>query len=220
MPKKAFLTLPNHQQDALFDQALLLFASKTYQEASLSHLLRECGIAKGTFYTYFADKLDLYTYVVDTVITLRSIYMKNRFVRQTDDFFVLFEAQLRLETAFRLEHPTFHQLLALALDPRFTPFTPEKLKAVESVLFSNYHALMVRDQLKGKIATDVDAHMVTYICQLILKEFHHYVQQQMRLKKEAPGGAREAALDDQDQTVACSRRLMTLLRRALSPQLR
>ncbi|SMP56519.1 TetR/AcrR family transcriptional regulator [Anoxynatronum buryatiense] len=218
MPKKAFLDLPNQQQDVFFDQALILFAAKSYQEASLSSLLRNCGIPKGTFYTYFADKLDLYTYVVDTVLTIRSVYIKSRFIRQTDDFFQLFEAQLRLETAFRLEHPAFHHLLSLALDPRFTPFSPEKLKALESDLFKNYHALMVRDQLKGKIAADVDAHMITFICQLILKEFHFYVQRQMAIKKEAPGVAKEASFDYCELTAQGSRRLMALLRRGLSPQ--
>ena len=41
------------------------FANQGYEQASLNQIITRCGISKGAFYYYFADKDDLYETIVD-----------------------------------------------------------------------------------------------------------------------------------------------------------
>jgi len=213
MPKKAFFSLPAKEQDAFFDTALGHFAQFPYEQASLSSLLRECGMAKGTYYLYFSNKLDLYEYLVDTVLTMKAIYIKTRLVREPPDFFHLFESLLRLETSFRLEHPTFQRLLAMALDKRFSPLPVTQIKAFEKQRDQQFHGMLVRDQLKGKIAVGADAQMISFISGLMLEEFHRFVKMRMDERKSAQEGTSDGSTAQ--VTIENTRRFMQLLRKAL-----
>ena len=46
------------KQDALLNTAYQLFTEKGFQKTSISDIVNEAGVAKGTFYQYFKDKLD------------------------------------------------------------------------------------------------------------------------------------------------------------------
>ena len=214
MPKKAFFSLPGPKQDVFFDTALRHFSRTPYQQASLSSLLRELEIPKGTFYLYFHHKLDLYTYLIDTVLGMRTVYIKSRLVREPTDFFHVFESLLRLETTFRLEHPVFNHLLSLALDSRFSPLPSEQLRQLEQERIQLFHGMLVRDQLRGKIVPEADAAMVTFLSGVLLEEFYHLVRQRMHQQKRASSEALPVSYAE--MTAQCSRRMMTLIRRALS----
>ncbi len=216
MPKKAFYALPAKEQDLFFDTALGHFAKEPYAQASLSSLLRDCGLAKGTFYLYFQHKMDLYEYLVETVLSMKEVYLKTRLLRQPEDFFQLFESLLRLETTFRLEHPAFHHLLSMALDRRFSPLPPRRIKELEWKRDQRFHGMLVRDQLRGKVTTEADAKLVTFLSGLMLEEFHRFVRQQMDLQKKDPDGPQD--LSPAVATAESARRFMRLFRRALSSQ--
>ena len=47
------------KREALLNAAFSLFTTKGIQETSISDIVREAGMAKGTFYLYFKDKYDL-----------------------------------------------------------------------------------------------------------------------------------------------------------------
>ena len=47
------------KQDALLNTAYQLFTEKGFQKTSISDIVNEAGVAKGTFYLYFKDKYDL-----------------------------------------------------------------------------------------------------------------------------------------------------------------
>lgn len=47
------------KKEALLENSLELFLTKGLQETSISDIVKKAGIAKGTFYLYFKDKIDL-----------------------------------------------------------------------------------------------------------------------------------------------------------------
>lgn len=49
----------NRKQEALFNTAFSLFTSKGLNKTSISDIVQQAGVAKGTFYLYFKDKYDL-----------------------------------------------------------------------------------------------------------------------------------------------------------------
>ena len=64
MPTLTFARLPAARRDRLITAAIAEFAERSYTEASLSRIARRSRIAKGSFYQYFEDKLDLYRYLL------------------------------------------------------------------------------------------------------------------------------------------------------------
>ncbi len=47
------------KKEALLENALELFLSKGLQDTSIADIAKKAGVAKGTFYLYFKDKVDL-----------------------------------------------------------------------------------------------------------------------------------------------------------------
>ncbi len=51
--------------DHIIETAKKLFAEKGYNSTSINKIIQEAGIATGTFYIYFKDKLSLYEYILN-----------------------------------------------------------------------------------------------------------------------------------------------------------
>lgn len=64
VPKPTFLKLPDEKRARVLDAAIDEFASVPFEAASVNRIVRGAGIAKGSFYQYFEDMVDLYRYLV------------------------------------------------------------------------------------------------------------------------------------------------------------
>ena len=60
MPSQTFYNLPAKKRDRIIEVALAEFAYKDYNSASISHIVRQTGIAQGSLYQYFSNKKELY----------------------------------------------------------------------------------------------------------------------------------------------------------------
>ena len=56
-----------HQKmDALFQSAYDLFLNQGIEKTSISDIAKKAGVAKGTFYLYFADKYEIRDRLIDS----------------------------------------------------------------------------------------------------------------------------------------------------------
>jgi TetR/AcrR family transcriptional regulator len=65
MPLKTFMNLDEMRQKEIIDTCLKEFALRDYRDVSLSKIIEKLGLAKGSFYRYFASKRDLYEYLIE-----------------------------------------------------------------------------------------------------------------------------------------------------------
>ena len=65
MPNQTFFNLPDKKRKAITDLATAEFAKNDYQNASITKIVKQAKIAKGSFYQYFEDKKELYLYLLD-----------------------------------------------------------------------------------------------------------------------------------------------------------
>lgn len=68
MPKSTFWNLPKSKRDGIIDAATGEFAAAPYQDVSIARLIKAMDIPTGSFYQYFADKKDLYFYVLSLYV--------------------------------------------------------------------------------------------------------------------------------------------------------
>jgi AcrR family transcriptional regulator len=116
MPTSTFFALPAERRQRLVREAIREFSERSYNEASLSQIAQRARIAKGSFYQYFTDKLDLYRWLV----TEEAPRHRREFVGEPSadvDFWTGFEALIERGMAFLVEQPRLARLSAAAADP-------------------------------------------------------------------------------------------------------
>ena len=67
MPTPTFFRLPEEKRARLTDAAWREFSAVRFSEASINRIVRDAQIPRGSFYQYFADKDDLFFYLLDTL---------------------------------------------------------------------------------------------------------------------------------------------------------
>jgi AcrR family transcriptional regulator len=67
MPTNTFFNLSAAKQERIWDAAVAEFAAYPFAQASVNRITKAAGIAHGSFYQYFANKLDLYKYVIERI---------------------------------------------------------------------------------------------------------------------------------------------------------
>ncbi|QGG94460.1 TetR/AcrR family transcriptional regulator [Actinomarinicola tropica] len=65
MPTPTWDRLPTERRDAIVAAAEAEFASRGFSRGSLNVIAREAGVAKGSLFQYFDDKLDLFAHLSD-----------------------------------------------------------------------------------------------------------------------------------------------------------
>lgn len=116
MPTSTFFALPDERRERLVQEAIREFSERPFAQASLSQIALRSRIAKGSFYQYFSDKLDLYRWLV----TVEAPRHKREFIAAAPpalDFWTGFETLIERGMAFLVEHPRLARLLAAAADP-------------------------------------------------------------------------------------------------------
>lgn len=62
MPSNTFLNLSEEKQKKLLDAAKKEFSLHLLEDVSINQIIKNAGISRGSFYMYFEDKEDLYSY--------------------------------------------------------------------------------------------------------------------------------------------------------------
>ncbi|TPR39952.1 TetR/AcrR family transcriptional regulator [Apilactobacillus micheneri] len=68
MATKTFENLNKEKKDQIFNSLLNEFSEYRLSEAQVARIIKNCGIARGSFYKYFNDINDSYDYVLDVVL--------------------------------------------------------------------------------------------------------------------------------------------------------
>ncbi len=70
MPTARFFKLKEEKRNQILQAAVEEFSQKEYEEASISGIIKRIPISRGSFYTYFEDKEDVFRYVAGDLIQL------------------------------------------------------------------------------------------------------------------------------------------------------
>jgi AcrR family transcriptional regulator len=161
MPTHTFFALPAARRDRLVEEAIVEFSERAFSEASLSEIARRAKIAKGSFYQYFADKLDLYRWLVtDEAPRRKREFLARRGVET--EFWAALETTIERGMAFLVEHPRLARLTAAAADPSAIPEVRGLHKAICDAGRDDLRALLQRGIASGAIpAAGLDVDVAT-----------------------------------------------------------
>lgn len=77
MPQTTFFNLPDDKRNLIISAAVHEFSTASYKTASINQICKKSNMAKGSFYQYFADKLDLYVYVMTLAIDEKIMFFSD-----------------------------------------------------------------------------------------------------------------------------------------------
>lgn len=158
MPKETFHSLKDEKKQRVVDAALEEFSVKTFSQASLNKIIKNAGIPKGSFYQYFENKEELYTYLLETTSKAsKEMFAKVQEMNPTAD---TFEIILRTtEQSFRQTNIdsryTRIALLTILDDSDFIVDIRKKGASQRRTI-----DMLERDKECGKIKPDVDSELV------------------------------------------------------------
>jgi AcrR family transcriptional regulator len=167
MPRPTFFRLPDDRRELIVREAIGEFAERAYAEASLSRIARRTGIAKGSFYQYFDDKLDLYRWL----LTEEAPRRKRAFVGAvsfTDDFWQGLETFIERGMAFLVEQPGLARLAAAAADPTAVAEVRGLHLAICQAGIVELRALLEAGAKAGVIAREVDLDIATGLVSTVI----------------------------------------------------
>lgn len=86
MPTKTFFNLSQEKRDKIIKAAKKEYSRVPLQETSIQNIVIEANIARGSFYQYFDDKIDLLEYILDNIIQ-KIIDKTIKKLKESDDIF-------------------------------------------------------------------------------------------------------------------------------------
>jgi AcrR family transcriptional regulator len=110
MPKHTFFNLPREKRETIMNAAIEEFAEYGLENASTNRIVKNSGIAKGSFYQYFEDKQDVFTHMLEVAEQQEMEFFKDQ--RPPDknmDTFQYFRWMIKTGMEFGLAHPRLIQ---------------------------------------------------------------------------------------------------------------
>lgn len=90
MPSKTFFNLEKEKQDKIIMTSMAEFAKCDYPEVSINQIIINSGIPRGSFYMYFADKEDLFSYLIEINHQKLSELTKKVIIKNNGDIYSSF----------------------------------------------------------------------------------------------------------------------------------
>ena len=111
MPKSTFNNLAEKKQKAIIQAFMKEFTLHSYDKASLSKVVEQLGIAKGSIYQYFGNKQELFLYLVEICNQTKASYLVP--IKRADypDYWTYFVEVYKNGLRFDAEHPMYSHFL-------------------------------------------------------------------------------------------------------------
>ena len=116
MPKPTFFNLPAEKRETIVNAAIDEFADYGLENASTNRIVKNSGIAKGSFYQYFEDKEDVFMYLLTVLEREKMEYFKGKHPPSSNlDTFEYFRWVIKTGMEFNSAYPRMTQAVSRVL---------------------------------------------------------------------------------------------------------
>lgn len=161
MPKETFERLKLEKKNSIIRAFLKEFTLHNYDDASISNVLKELKIAKGSFYQYFDDKLDLFQFLQVQCGKTKQNYIQHVIREDFNDFWEYWKALYLAGIKFDKKEPLMsnflatlpHNMNSLSIRPIYKDWRKQVLEGLEYLVSQEDHYNSFRNDLShDKIA--------------------------------------------------------------------
>ncbi|MHB1134323.1 MAG: TetR/AcrR family transcriptional regulator [Chloroflexota bacterium] len=192
MPKQTFFNLPESKRQALVEVAIDEFARHGYRGAAVGRIAERAGIAKGSLYQYFADKRDLFGYLLDLATQEKLAVLRQMPPEPGMDFFTYLRWLAAAAGRATLVHP---RLAVVGYRAYYgdLPFRDEVIGQAKAASYQFVEQLVRKAIAEGDIDPRVDPEMAVFVVNTLIAELGNFVLRRLGLDPAEVG--REGHLD-------------------------
>ena len=88
MPKTTFYNLNEEKREKIEKALKKEFSKHTFEKASISNIIEEAQIPRGSFYQYFEDKEDALKYIIENFLNDEKEKIKELLIKNNGDIFI------------------------------------------------------------------------------------------------------------------------------------
>ncbi len=162
MPKETFHNLNEKKKEKIKDAFLREFAVHPYDKASLSSVVKSLGIAKGSVYQYFDDKLDLFTYLIGECSAVKMKYIGHLKRDDFPDFWAYFRALYEEGVKFDLENPLESHFLHSLQENLNSPSVKEIYNDMLSQVITGFVDMAKKEIEHGNFRDDLPVNTIGF----------------------------------------------------------
>ncbi|MDR1764786.1 MAG: TetR family transcriptional regulator [Lachnospiraceae bacterium] len=134
MPTERFLRLSREKQEAIKSAAVEEFSNVPFEKVSINRIIRNAGISRGSFYTYFEDKRDILGFMIRDVKLQAFAFFRDRVRSNGGDFWEAMEQFLEYLMGVIADNHLFEIYRNFLVDPNMpAPFEAEHQVGVFSL---------------------------------------------------------------------------------------
>lgn len=111
MPTQLFFQLDYDKMRKITEESMLEFAKYGYYNSSTNRIVKNSGISKGSLFQYFANKEDLFFYILDHVTEEMIADLERERVKLSTDLFQRVIEYSILEFSWYIQHPVKSKLI-------------------------------------------------------------------------------------------------------------
>lgn len=162
MPKDTFNLLPQEKRERVLKAAAETFAEHGYAGADVAEIAKRAGISKGSIYTYFDSKEDLYLFVSRDGLE-RSRQAVYRGIQPEWDIYRQVEHIFRHGTPFVQSHPEYIRLYLNASASGMERIAEQLTLEVEKHTADHLKGLIADGIRQGIVRPDLDVGMTAFV---------------------------------------------------------
>jgi AcrR family transcriptional regulator len=164
MPKDTFHHLSPLKKGKITEAIQTVFIDKPMSKISVSDIVNEADIPRGSFYQYFEDLDDVFSYLFDTAL---SAFEKDIYQRVSEDTYPFFDyLKLSFERDYHFfTHTPYHKILI-----KFFQHNP-----IYTIDFEAYRKR--RKALYDTIIELLDTSILAHLSKEKIAHLYHYLQQ-------------------------------------------
>jgi AcrR family transcriptional regulator len=170
MPFTTFDNLPEEKRQIILDVAMREFAENDYASASISKIVARAGIAKGSLYQYFADKRDLYHYLLDLGTQKKAEMLAGvNLLEPGMPLFDLLRHLFVVMAEFEFRYPLLAKIGYRAVNGK-SPLPEDILLKAKQSTRQYFVALLEQGKQRGEVRSEVDPVVAAMIFTATLTE--------------------------------------------------
>ena len=161
MPTKTFYNLSAERQSEIRQIAYKEFILNDYKSASLSNIIKQLSLAKGSFYRYFGSKKELYLYLLEQSTKERFDTLEKRFQEPGTDLHKLLRVNWQDKIEFERQHPLESAFQYRVFRERFNEELGDmEIRLKREIMEKTRH--IIRDRFADQIRSDIELDIIAY----------------------------------------------------------
>jgi AcrR family transcriptional regulator len=183
MPKETFFNLPIEKREHITKIAVEEFGNYDYTDVSISRIVARSGIAKGSFYQYFADKGDLYSYLLDLIVQKKwEMFSLEHPDPYHTGIFRYLRWMMQAGVQFELTYPDLVRVGYRALSRSAS--SQELFTRYRQQSLSFYQHLVERGKAQGDIAPEIDDELAAFLFNAIFSTLGQFLMQRIAQRED------------------------------------